>query len=135
MGMALGVLIVLWFLPPVRYTLGSQLRFALAQDGLPWVLSLDTQRTLREAPRLDATAATLPDDYLLQVGRATAFVELGGVRPSPTQNIDRPDDAEDATDHTLVRPDPRSAQFPPCRRRTGAPRPLHDGRPRSHPAR
>ena len=102
-GIALGVLIGLWLLPPVRYTLGSQLRFALAQDGLPWVLSLDTQRSLREAPRLDATAATLPDDYLLQVGRATAFVELGGVRSAPARDIDHPDSVADTSDHTLLR--------------------------------
>ncbi len=102
-GMALGVLIGLCLLPPVRYTLGSQLRFALAQDGLPWVLSLDSERTLREAPRLDATAATLPDDYLLQVGRATAFVELGGVRAAPTPKIDHPDNTVDTSDHTLIR--------------------------------
>ena len=102
-GMALGVLIGLCLLPPVRYTLGSQLRFALAQDGLPWVLSLDSERTLREAPRLDATAATLPDDYLLQVGRATAFVELGGVRAAPAPKVDHPDNAVDTSDHTLIR--------------------------------
>ena len=102
-GMALGVLIGLCLLPPVRYTLGSQLRFALAQDGLPWVLSLDSERTLREAPRLDATAATLPDDYLLQVGRATAFVELGGVRAAPIPKVDHPDNTADTSDHTLIR--------------------------------
>ncbi len=102
-GIVLGVLVGLWLLPPVRYTFGSQLRFALAQDGLPWALTLDSQRSLREAPRLDATAAILPDDYLLQVGRATAFVELGGVKAAPASEVAPADDAPDTSDHTLAR--------------------------------
>src|SRR5579862_8936590 len=35
-GIVAGVLIGLWALPPVRYTLSSQLQFALATDGAPW---------------------------------------------------------------------------------------------------
>ena len=94
-GVMLGALCGLWMLPPVRYTLSSQMRFALAQDSLPWLRTFDAQRSHGEAARLDAAAALLPDDYLLQVGRATAF--------------DTPDDAENAppnVDHSASLPLP-----------------------------
>ena len=102
-GALVGVLVGLWSLPPVRYTLGSQLRFALAQDSLPWLRTFDTQHSLREAARLDAAAAQLPDDYLLQVGRATALVEAGGVRPLPPPTVGHADNVQEVSDHTLVR--------------------------------
>ena len=47
-GIVIGILMGLLLLPPVRYTLGSQLRFGLAQDSLPWFRSLDSQNSKRE---------------------------------------------------------------------------------------
>ena len=103
-GIVLGILIGLWALPPVRYTLSSQFYFALNQDSMPWMNSLDTRRSLTEAGRLDAAAASLPGDYLLQVGRATALVEAGGVHePAPGSLSSRASDGLDHTDRSLVR--------------------------------
>src|SRR5437016_1188665 len=79
-GIAFGVLLSLWAFPAVRYTLIAQMQFALSEDSLPWLFSLDINRSAREAPRLDAVASRYPDDYLLQVGRATALAGVGGVR-------------------------------------------------------
>src|ERR1041385_5495521 len=66
-GAVLGVLASLFAFPAVRYTLTAQMEFALAEDTVPWISSLDAQRTAREGPRLDQVAARFPDDYLLQV--------------------------------------------------------------------
>src|SRR5437764_1038099 len=79
-GAACGVLASLWAFPSVRYTLTAQLQFALAEDSVPWISSLDAQRSAREVPLLNRVAASNPDDYLLQVGRATALASIGGAR-------------------------------------------------------
>jgi hypothetical protein len=55
------------------------MQFALAEDTIPWISNLDAQRTAREEPRLDLVASRYPDDYLLQVGRATAQATAGGI--------------------------------------------------------
>jgi hypothetical protein len=78
-GAVCGVLASLWAFPAVRYTLTAQMQFALAEDTIPWISSLDAQRTAREEPRLDLVASRHPDDYLLQVGRATAQAVAGGI--------------------------------------------------------
>ena len=70
-GVVLGVLAGLICLPPVRYTLSSQLAFAFAEDSIPWMRALETRSLARETPRLDAAAAAVPGDYLMQIGRAT----------------------------------------------------------------
>ena len=80
-GVVFGVLIGLWAIPPVRYTLHSQLEFLLAEDSIPWMRALDTRRNEQEITRLNTTAATVPDDYLMQVGRATVH---GPSRPRTT---------------------------------------------------
>lgn len=105
-GMLLGVMVGLWMLPPVRYTLSSQLRFAIAQDSLPWLRTFDTQHSSNDAARLDAVAAQLPDDYLLQVGRATAFVESGTIKSVLSTLVSSSvyaDIKQDLSDHTLIR--------------------------------
>src|SRR5687767_784670 len=76
-GILCGVLIGLWAFPPVRYTLGAQLQFALIQDSFPYLRALDTFCSVREVLRLNSVAASAPDDYLLQVGRATAMADIG----------------------------------------------------------
>jgi hypothetical protein len=91
-GIICGVVAALWALPPVRYTLGSQLSFALAEDNIPWMKTLDARRILREAPALDAAAANAPDDYLMRVGRATALVETSNGRAGATINAVGVDD-------------------------------------------
>ena len=101
-GAVLGVLIGLFAFPAVRYTLAAQMEFALAEDSVPWISSLDAHRTAREGPRLDQVAAKYPDDYLLQVGRATALATAGGVRDARPASFARPEDI-DPSDHTLVR--------------------------------
>jgi hypothetical protein len=82
-GAALGVLASLWAFPAVRYTLTAQMEFAVAEDSVPWISGLDAQRTAREEPRLDLVASKNPDDYLLQVGRATAIATAGGGERGP----------------------------------------------------
>jgi len=70
-GIVCGILAGLWAIPPVRYTLSAQLQFAISEDSVPWLLSLDASRSIREAPRLDAVASleSNASDYLLQVGK------------------------------------------------------------------
>src|SRR5690348_11171096 len=102
-GIVCGVLIGLWMLPPVRNTLFSQLQFALASDAAPWLEPL--QRTHRDVQRLDAVSVSAPDDYLLQVGRATALVDVGGLRAT---DVAHPAD----NDHTLFRLGELTRQFP-----------------------
>jgi hypothetical protein len=103
LGILCGVLAGLWAFPPVRYTLGAQMQFALVQDSFPWLRALDSRRSDREVPRLNAVAALAPDDYLLQIGRATALADIGvreeNARPAP------PSDSELApyNDRTLIR--------------------------------
>ena len=65
-GAVIGVLASLWAFPAVRYTLSAQMEFALAEDSVPWLSSLDVQRSARELPRLDQVAWRHPDDYLLK---------------------------------------------------------------------
>ncbi len=86
-GAVCGVLASLWAFPSVRYTLTAQMQFALAEDSVPWISSLDAQRTAREVPLLDLVASKNPDDYLLQVGRATAMATLGGARGSNRPSV------------------------------------------------
>ena len=118
-GVMLGAFVGLWMLPPVRYTLSSQMGFALAQDSLPWLRTFDAQRSPGETARLDAASALLPDDYLLQVGRATAFDTPDDTDPaqnfgsdpanpaaSPRSRAPLPDansSSQAASDHALIR--------------------------------
>lgn len=115
-GIVFGVLAGLWAFPPVRYTLGAQLQFAISEDGVPWLLSLDTRRSVREASRLDAVAALEPnsEDYLLQVGRATALVEAGGMRSSSASSLSTGFTPQERgySDHTLYRLGLITREFP-----------------------
>src|SRR5579872_106677 len=99
-GAVLGVLASLWAFPSVRYTLLAQLEFALAEDSVPWLSSLDADRSAREVPLLDQVAARNSDDYLLQVGRATAFASAR-IRHEPVRGRRRAPRQYD--DHTLGR--------------------------------
>ena len=71
-GIVLGVLVGLWTLPQVRYTLSAQIAFAFAEDSIPWMRALDTRHSARETARLETAAALVPGDYLMQIGHATA---------------------------------------------------------------
>ena len=84
-GIVAGVLIGLLSLPPVRYTLSGQMAFAFAEDSIPWMRALDTRNIAREKPRLDAAAAAVPGDYLMQLGRATAQADDAG-RPAASED-------------------------------------------------
>jgi len=75
-GIVLGVSIGLIALPTVRFTLFGQLQFALSEESRPFMGVADVHETEREVSRLDATAGAAPDDYLLQVGRATALATI-----------------------------------------------------------
>jgi hypothetical protein len=101
-GAICGVLASLWAFPAVRYTLSAQMEFALAEDNVPWISSLDAQRTALEGPRLDRVAARYSDDYLLQVGRATALATAGAGRVVSAPPA-RHRDGIESNDHTLVR--------------------------------
>src|SRR5277367_1880222 len=72
-GIVLGVTVGLFALPTVRFTLFGQLQFAVSEESRPFMGIADAHETEREVNRLDATAGAAPDDYLLQVGRATAL--------------------------------------------------------------
>jgi hypothetical protein len=67
-----GLLLGLVAFPPLRFTLLSQLQFALTDHSPLWMPVPDQRRSLLAQRRLDAVAALYADDYLLQVGRATA---------------------------------------------------------------
>lgn len=76
-GIACGMMLALWAFPRVRYTIDAQLQYALAADNVPWMRAMDSKRNLRERSRLDVIATAASDDYLIQVGRATALAEAG----------------------------------------------------------
>ena len=92
-GIVLGVAVGLLALPTVRFTLFAQLQFALSEESRPFTGVADARETERELSRLDATAAAAPDDYLLQVGRATALATTR----------ERPGAAGGDNDHMLFR--------------------------------
>lgn len=96
-GIAFGILLGLWTFPRVRYTLGAQLQFALAAENVPWMRALDTRHNLHEASRLNAVAAEASNDYLLQVGRATALADVGSMQ------FGGPTPAGEESDRTIYR--------------------------------
>src|SRR5579871_2612837 len=110
-GLVFGVLVSLLAIPNVRTTLLSQLQFAIAGENVPLVRTLDTRLSIRETRLLDAAAANAPDDYLLQVGRATALAAAGGAKDSPPP-VSLSDDATDFNDHSLFRLAQVARDFP-----------------------
>jgi hypothetical protein len=96
--------------PAARNTLVSQIQFALIVDNLPWVRAFDTRRNTSEIQRLDATSALHSDEYLLQVGRATALadaLERPPRKPADSAPPPNPDD-----DKTLYRLGKLAKEFP-----------------------
>jgi hypothetical protein len=108
-GIVVGVLIGLWWFPEVRYTLSAQLQLALVQESAAWVRVMDSRRIAMERPHLDAAAASAPNDYLLQVGRATALVEMGGVREPSSGPLT---EADYVNDRSLLRLGVVARDFP-----------------------
>lgn len=82
-GILVGVVLTLVALPPVRFTLLAQLQFALAERSLPFLHALSVRPTEREIAMLDRVASSQPDDYLVQVGRATVMATQGGLQTKP----------------------------------------------------
>src|SRR5579871_1376467 len=112
-GIVVGVLAMVLAVPPVRFMLGSQLQFTFAEESVPFIRALDDNRRVREAYRLDAAAAAAPDDYLLQVGRATALATAGGLRETRPGASSHASDADrDVSDHTLFRLQEVARDFP-----------------------
>ncbi len=109
-GVVAGVLIGLIALPTVRTILFAQLQFALSEESVPFVRSLDAHETAREVSRLDATAAAAGDDYLLQVGRATALATTS--QRQATKAASPTLDANFDSDHTLFRLAQLAREFP-----------------------
>jgi hypothetical protein len=103
-GIVLGVTVGLFALPTVRFTLFAQLQFALSEQSQPFMGVADAHETEREVVRLDATAAAAADDYLLQVGRATALA-------TPNENIGFAGNDSD-NDHVLFRLAQLAHDFP-----------------------
>ncbi len=101
-GIVLGVTIGLVALPTVRLTLLGQLQFALSEQSWPFMGIADAHETEREVNRLDTTAVAAPNDYLLQVGRATALAV-------PNDNIES---SGDENDHVLFRLAQLAREFP-----------------------
>jgi hypothetical protein len=77
---AIGLLLAIIALPTVRYTFSEQFDLALEQDSIPWVRALDARHSRSEEPRLAATAAANPDDYLIQIGLATTMADAIDMR-------------------------------------------------------
>lgn len=103
-GIVLGVVVGLVALPTVRFTLLSQLQFAVSEESRPFMGIADAHETEREVSRLDTAAAAAPEDYLLQVGRATALA-------SPNDNIGFHGNS-DEDDHVLFRLAQLARDFP-----------------------
>jgi len=101
-GIVLGVTVGLFALPTVRFTLFGQLQFAVSEESRPFMGVTDVHETEREVNRLDATAGAAPEDYLLQVGRATALA-------TPNENLGT---SGDENDHVLFRLAQLAHQFP-----------------------
>src|SRR5579863_8946885 len=80
-GIVAGAILVLLALPSARYTVLAQLQFALAERSLPFLRSLTVRPGDAELARLDTVASRWPDDYLMQVGRATVLAAGGGLGP------------------------------------------------------
>ncbi len=97
-----GLFIALWLFPAARNTFTSQFQFALIADNLPWLRALDSRRQEREVSRLDAVASRLPDDYLLQVGRATILADVS-LRRSQNPNTPTKPLPSQEDDKTLLR--------------------------------
>lgn len=106
LGVLFGVVLALTLFAPYRSSFATQMRFALSSESLAWLRILDSRKSERELPYLDETAQRRPDDYLLQVGRATASTSFDNLtiteRPSPTLDNDR----------TLLRLSVLSLRFP-----------------------
>ncbi len=110
-GGIVGVLLALWLFPAPRNTLASQFQFALIADNLPWLRALDSRRQEREVSRLDAISARLPDDYLLQVGRATILADVSLRRSQNPNTASKPLPAQE-DDRTLLRLGILAKKFP-----------------------
>ncbi len=106
-GILGGILIVLLAFPSSRYTLLSQLQFALAERSLPYLHAMMVRPGGREISLLDRVASASPDDYLMQVGRATVLADQGGLQPRQRFDNNRPDG-----DNTLYRLGAVVARFP-----------------------
>lgn len=78
-GVLLGVCGSLLVLPPVRFMVLAQVRFALSNRALPFVNQFSGGPGDQEVSLFNRAAAAHPDDYLLQVGRATALAASGGL--------------------------------------------------------
>ena len=110
-GGIVGILIALWMFPAARNTLASQFQFALIADNLPWLRALDARRQDREVTRLDAIAARLPDDYLLQIGRATILADVS-LRRAQNPNTATKSLPSQEDDRTLLRLGILARKFP-----------------------
>ena len=106
-GILGGILIVLLAFPPSRYTLLAQLQFALAERSLPYLHAMTVRPTSREITLLDRVASVAPDDYLMQVGRATVLAAQGGLHSRLHINNDKFDG-----DNTLYRLGAVVGRFP-----------------------
>src|ERR1700722_15000724 len=83
-GITIGVFVTLFALPPVRYTLLAQLQFAIAERSYPLLHSMTVRPSRHDIALFDSVASATPDEYLLQVGRATAMAGQGGLRAIDT---------------------------------------------------
>lgn len=111
LGAVLGAIACLWAFPAVRYTLGAQVDFAVASENFAWLTSLDQNRKAQEAARLDTVSSSNLDDYLLQVGRATALVGAG-TQNSRIGGLASHAHNSDIRDHTLARLASVARSFP-----------------------
>lgn len=109
-GACLGVLWGLYAFPRVRYALLAQCQFAFIDDSVLLIRTLDSRRLASEIPHLDRVASSDPGDYLLQVGRATALADDGGLRKG-----DRSVRSLDESDHTILRVGRVARDFPNVR--------------------
>ncbi len=110
LGILIGILIGFGAFPAVRNTLLSQLQFALIVDNIPWMRALDSRQQLREIQRLDTAATRLPEDYLIQVGRAIALADVG--MHTSRKATEQPLTPDPNDDRTLFRLGKMARDFP-----------------------
>ncbi len=77
-GILCGALVVLFSVAPIRYVIKAQLQYAMADNGTPMLRPLEADWNPRETALLDQAAASAPEDYLMQVGRATVRAAADG---------------------------------------------------------
>lgn len=96
-GILIGIFASLLAIAPARFILLGQLQFAVSDRSLPFISQFNSKPSREDIARLDQAAARHPDDYLIQVGRATALATAGGLKSGAKQHKSHTDAPGDNT--------------------------------------